>query len=62
MDLKDLRIELLKLTYTHGRDASEAVTRAKELEGYVIESSAQKAAPMAKPTKIPPKHLQRGNS
>lgn len=28
-------MELLKLTYAHGRDASEAVARAQELEKYV---------------------------
>jgi hypothetical protein len=31
----DYRLELLKLTYTHGRDAAEAVRRAKELEEYL---------------------------
>lgn len=62
MNLQELRLELLKLTYNHGREASEAVTRAKELEAYVTENLAQKAAQVDKPTKTPPKHLQRGNS
>lgn len=35
MDLDELRLELLKLTYVHGRDAPEAVARARELEKYV---------------------------
>jgi len=35
--MDDLRLKLLELTYTHGRDASEAVARAKELEKYVME-------------------------
>ena len=31
-----MRLELLKLTYTHGRDAAEAVARAKALEAFVF--------------------------
>lgn len=30
-----LRLELVKLTHTHGRPAEEAVARASELERYV---------------------------
>jgi hypothetical protein len=62
MDSNELRLELLKLTYSHGREASEAVARAEELEEYVTDYPAQKAAPVVKPTKTPPKHLQRGTS
>lgn len=36
MDRQTLRLELLKLTYSHGRQASEAVARAKELEDFVV--------------------------
>jgi hypothetical protein len=39
MTVADLRIELLRLTYTHGRDASEAVDRAKVLEQYVSDGA-----------------------
>jgi hypothetical protein len=63
MDLKELRLELLKLTYSHGREAPEAVARAEVLEQYVIPNQAPKAVPAAgTPAKTPPKHLQRGNS
>lgn len=31
-----LRLELLKLTYTHARSAEEAVSRASELEKYAF--------------------------
>lgn len=34
-----LRIELLRLTYTHGRTAAEAIERAKELEKYVVDEA-----------------------
>lgn len=33
--MRELRLELLKLTYTHGREAAEAVERAKVLEAYI---------------------------
>lgn len=36
MDERELRLELLKLTYTHGRDVSEAVSKAEVLENYVL--------------------------
>lgn len=62
MELKELRLELLKLTYNHGREAREAVDRAKELETYVLEVAKSKAAESGKTTRTPPKHLQRGNS
>jgi hypothetical protein len=38
MTRDELRLELLSLTYSHGRDAAEAVERAKVLELYVCES------------------------
>lgn len=38
MDRHQLRLELLRLTYTHGRDSAEAVARAKALEEYVTEA------------------------
>lgn len=34
---ESLRLELVKLTYAHGRNCAEAVGRAKELEDYVLE-------------------------
>lgn len=37
MEREDLRLELVKLTYTHGRTTAEAVARAKDLEAYVSE-------------------------
>ena len=38
MDRLTLRFELLKLTYTHGREVPEAVERARQLETYVLQS------------------------
>lgn len=35
----ELRLELLKLTYTHGRESTEAVSRAKILEDFILEES-----------------------
>jgi hypothetical protein len=35
MTQDEIRLELLKLTYTHGRDAAEAVGRAKILEAFI---------------------------
>lgn len=35
MDQDIMRLELLKLTYTHGRSPDEAVAGAKILEAYV---------------------------
>lgn len=40
MKREDLRLELLKLTYAHGRDVAEAVGRAKVLETYVWEQES----------------------
>lgn len=62
MELKEIRLELLKLTYSHGREAREAVDRAKELETYVLEVAKSKTDEPGKTTRTPPKHLQRGNS
>lgn len=64
METKALRLELLKLAYTHGREAREAVARAEELEKYVLDgdTSAKVATPNEKKA---PLHLQknkRGNS
>jgi hypothetical protein len=39
MDRTELRLELLKLSHTLARDATEAVARAKTLEAYVLEES-----------------------
>jgi len=61
MTQQELRLELLKLTYSHGREASEAVKRAGVLESYVLEEHAQVAPVAEKTLKLPPKHL-RGNS
>jgi len=47
MDQKTLRLELLKLTYTHGRPAAEAVERAKELEEFIgVEAATGKKPPL----------------
>jgi len=47
MDQKTLRLELLKLTYTHGRPAAEAVARARELEDFIgVETVAGKKPPL----------------
>ena len=35
----ELRLELLKLTYTHGRTSAEAVDRAKTMEEWLKEGS-----------------------
>lgn len=43
MDRETLRLELVKLTYAHGRDAAEAVGRAKDLEAYVSEPAPKPA-------------------
>lgn len=59
MTQSELRIELLKITYSHGREASEAVTRAKELEAYLLE--AEEPLPVGqtdKTLKLPPKHMR----
>jgi hypothetical protein len=52
MDREALRLELLKLTYSHGRPAGEAVGRAKELEDYVLELGQTKTGltPAGKPS------------
>jgi hypothetical protein len=60
MTSQELRLELLKLTYSHGRESSEAVERAEVLEGYVL-ADAKAARAGGKTLKLPPKHL-RGNS
>jgi hypothetical protein len=62
MARQELRLELLKLTYSHGRESSEAVERAKVLETYVLGETAKAAPAGDKTLKLPPKHLRRGNS
>lgn len=42
MDRQEIRLELLRLTYSHGRDTSEAVQRAKDLEAYVYSEGAKR--------------------
>lgn len=41
MNRDELRLELLKLTYSHGRSAQDAVDRALELESYVCKPEVQ---------------------
>lgn len=48
MDIKELRLELVKLTHHHGKQITDAVERAKALEVYILESED-------KPTGIPEK-------
>lgn len=38
MTKTEVRLEVLKLTYTHSRDAAEAVARARKLEEYIFET------------------------
>lgn len=49
MSLEELRFEILKLTYAHAREATEAVVRAKVLEAYIFEP----ASPVVKVAKKP---------
>jgi hypothetical protein len=55
MKKEELRLELVKLTYTHGRDVAEALGRAKELEKYVSEEiqSPSEAKEVLQPNKLP---------
>ena len=41
MTRAELRLELLKLSYTHGRDVAEAVGRAKNMEEFVLQESSE---------------------
>lgn len=54
----ELRLECLKLTYTHGRLAAEAVDRAKVLEDYVKNTGSAetpvKQKTLTLPSKKPP--------
>lgn len=53
MSEQELRLELVKLTYNHGRDVSEAVGRAKILEEYVLGISPEVPSPRrGRPPKI----------
>lgn len=45
MDKVTVRLELLKLTFHHGRDAAEAVEKAKVLESYLNSSPSSGANP-----------------
>ncbi len=45
MNREEMRLEILKLTYTHGRETSEAVGRAKALEDYIFEQTQSEANP-----------------
>jgi hypothetical protein len=45
MTRDELRLELLRLTYSHGRDSAEAVERAKVLESYVTDIKESTPAP-----------------
>lgn len=51
MERDELRLELLKLTYSHGRDAAEAVRRAKELERYISATNPESSEKLKKPGK-----------
>ena len=57
MDRAQLRLEIIKLTYTHGRDTTEAVSRARDLENYIFESQDEKQNEKKKKS-----HLKPGNS
>lgn len=48
MNKSELRLELLKLTYTPARSSEEAVARAKVLEAYVA-SGAEADQPKRRP-------------
>jgi hypothetical protein len=54
MASSEIRLELLKLTYAHGRTADEAVERAKVLETYVDAVEAQEA-PVTGTLRLPKK-------
>ena len=41
----DMRLELLKLTYSHNRSAEEAVGRATELEKFAVGTASTKVEP-----------------
>lgn len=60
MTRDELRLELLKLTYVHGREAAEAVRRAKELESYVQE--LEKFEPIKEPVLAPDQSEKRKKS
>jgi len=48
MVIEEIRLELLKLTYAHAREAAEAVVRARTLEKYVLQAApAKKSAKKA---------------
>jgi hypothetical protein len=57
MTKPEVRLELLRLTYSHGRDASEAVERAKILEAFVLDDSVKPLGLPDKSAKPVPKHL-----
>ena len=44
--MDNMRLELLRLCYTHAKSAEDAVTRARVLEAYVVETTRK---PRSKP-------------
>lgn len=48
MTRDELRLELLKLTYIHGRTSAEAVERAREMEVFVLDNSSAAGSPLKK--------------
>ena len=61
MNIEQIRLELVKLTYNHGRDASEAVDRAKALESYGCQKSSESVPEVPKKVVRAPK-TSSGNS
>jgi len=61
VERQHLRLELLKLTYTHGRDSSEAVSKAEALEAYVCKKDEVALPPVKQRGRPPQKTGTRGN-
>lgn len=55
MSISEIRLELIKLTYSHGRDATEAVGRAEKLEEYVTREKVSVKKPSPKKKAVTPK-------
>ena len=49
--MNELRLELVKLTYTHARGIEEAIERARELEKFIMEDApkVEAKAPFRRP-------------
>ena len=62
MNREIVRLELLKLTYSHGRSAEEAVVRASELEKYVAEPTVSQPIPAVSTTLKLPVDPQKGKA